>query len=209
MKKLIIGANGKIGKIICEKSKEKNIPIKAMIRKSEQKSYFDNLGIETVIGDLEDEFAMAYQDVDSVVFTAGSGAHTGGDKTILVDLYGAMRSIDLAVEKGIKHFIMISAFRAKNPLQGPEKIRHYLVAKKLADDYLKNSSLTYTILRPGRLSNDPGTGTITTDIQSSQVSSVSRENVADCVLACFDNPAIHNKVIDLLDGDTPIEQAFQ
>lgn len=209
MKTLIIGANGKIGRLLCEQCAQRDIPIKAMVRKEEQLSFFNKLGVETVVADLEKNFEYAFKDCQRVVFTAGSGSHTGGDKTILVDLYGAILAINNSLENKIEHFIMISAVGAANPLAGPETIKHYLVAKKLADDHLIKSSLNYTILRPTRLTNDPGSGKINTSPSNqSSRGQISRENVAESIILCFNNSKTYHKVINLYDGDIPISEAL-
>ncbi len=206
MKTLIIGANGQIGKLLCQHCALAKIPVIAMIRKSEQAPFFENLGLETVIADLEGDFIHAMEGCDRVVFTAGSGGHTGADKTLLIDLYGAIRSIDACESQGVREYLMVSALRADNPLNGPEKIRHYLVAKKLADEHLMRSSLHYTILRPGRLVNDPATGKIRSQRGNNPAITVSRENVALCLLACLQQTTLPHGVIDLLDGDIPIQE---
>ena len=209
MKTLIIGANGKIGRILCQQCVQQKIPLRAMIRATAQLPYFEKLGIETVMADLEGDFSPAFAGCERVVFTAGSGGHTGGDKTLLVDLYSAIRAIEESEKRAIRHFIMVSSLRSENPMEGSEKIRHYLVAKKLADEHLMRSSLPYTILRPGRLTEESGSGSIRTDIGKERShGSISRANVAACILACFNNTRVHGKVMDLLDGDLPISEVL-
>jgi uncharacterized protein YbjT (DUF2867 family) len=208
MKILVIGANGKIGRLFCEKAAEQGLAVRAMVRDPEQRPFFESLGIETVLGDLEGEFGHSLEGCDRVVFTAGSGGHTGGDKTLLVDLYGAIRAIEKSEQRGIQHFVMVSAIRAEQPLEGPRAIRHYLVAKKLADDRLRASGVSYTILRPGRLSDEPASSRVRSDPAAGPGMTISRENVALCVLASLRQPRARGQSIDLLDGEQPIEDLF-
>ncbi|NGO91505.1 MAG: NAD(P)H-binding protein, partial [Halomonas sp.] len=89
MTTLVIGANGQIGQQFCALAKQAGTPVKAMIRHQEQAAWFEERGIPTVIADLEGELEHAFEGCDQVVFTAGSGPHTGPDKTLLIDLFGA------------------------------------------------------------------------------------------------------------------------
>lgn len=209
MKILVIGANGKIGHIFCSKANEEGWGIRAMVRDPKQAPLFEQLGVEPVVGDLEGEFADAFDGCDRVVFTAGSGGHTGGDKTLLIDLYGAIRAIQESERRGIDHFVMVSAMRAENPLAAPPAMRHYMVAKLLADERLAASAVASTILRPGRLTEEPGSGCVRTRLEDGEGIEISRENVAGCIAAALaDPPRRGTRFVDLLDGDTPIGELF-
>jgi uncharacterized protein YbjT (DUF2867 family) len=208
VKTLVIGANGKIGRLFCRKATEQGLAVRAMLRDPAQRSFFETQGIETVLGDLEGDLSHGFEGCDRVVFTAGSGGHTGGDKTLLVDLYGAIRAVEESERRGIQHFVMVSALRAEQPLAGPPAIRHYLVAKKIADERLRAGRIPYTILRPGRLSDEPASGRVRTDPGAGRGMEISRENVALCVLESLRQPGARGHSIDLLDGEQPIEHLF-
>ena len=209
MRVLVIGANGKIGRLVCNQGVDLGMNIIGMVRNEEQVQSLDNFGVQSVVADLEGELAHAFDDVTHVVFTAGSGGHTSADKTLMVDLYGAVRSIDESMKHGVQHFVMISALDADNPLTHFPKIAPYVVAKKAADDYLRNSTLSFTILRPGVLTDDLGSGTVSTNLGESAVKSISRQNVAHCVLAVLNTrPLVSGRVLDLIDGSQPIKEAF-
>jgi uncharacterized protein YbjT (DUF2867 family) len=209
MKILVIGANGQIGRVLCRVASERGVEVRAMLRGADQAAALAAPHVESVIGDLETEFFPAYDGCDRVVFTAGSGGKTGGDKTLLVDLYGAIRAIEESERRGIAHFVMVSALRADDPLAAPPAMRHYMVAKKLADERLAASPLRSTILRPGRLTNEPPSGRVRTDLAQSGGASISRGNVALCVLAALDASAGGDRVVDLLDGETQISDVFR
>jgi len=207
MKTLVIGANGKIGRHFCRGAASTGRPVRAMVRQQEHAEAMEAMGVESVVADLEDDFAHAFDGCDRVVFTAGSGGATGGDKTLLVDLYGAIRAIDESLSRGALHFVMVSAMRADQPLASPPALRHYMVAKKLADEHLLRSSLPHTILRPGRLSDEPASGAVRTEVSGGGFD-ISRENVALCIAAALDQPGARGRVVDLLDGDTAIDSLF-
>lgn len=166
MKVLVVGANGQIGKHLVRFIQENdNLEARAMIRKQEQASFFEDLGAETAVVDLEDDIdtiAKAAEGVDVVVFTAGSGGHTGKDKTIMIDLDGAVKTIEAAKAADVKRFVMISSFdTTRNAIQeANENFAPYVVAKHYADEWLKATDLDYTIIHPGLLTNDEGTGMV-------------------------------------------------
>lgn len=203
MRVLVIGANGKLGRLIVEKLKSTSFESVAMIRKKEQAKYFENLGVHSIVADLEEDFEHVFHDIDAVVFSAGSGSHTGPDKTIIVDQEGAIESIELAKKHGVKRYIMVSALRADNPKQATS-IKHYLYAKHRADEYLKSSGLTYTIIRPGLLTNDPGTGRVNLQEKLQTRGKIPREDVASVVVHLLNNPEAKNKTFELIEGETPI-----
>ena len=208
MKKvLIIGASGNIGQILLTRYPEAIAPAVAMVRNREKLDA--NLSAEIVEADLEQDFAFAMKGCSTVIFTAGSGAATGLDKTLLVDLWGARKAIDAAKSRGVEHFIMVSSRGADNPDNGPERIKPYLVAKHFADEYLIHSGLNYTILRPGRLTDEEGTGLIRTVRPADpEEQFISRDDTAKVIVHCLNNSSVSNKVYELFSGRDSIEAAI-
>ncbi len=151
---------------------------------------------------------MHWTVVMSLFFSAGSGGHTGADKTILVDMWGAIKTISACEEKKLKRFIMISSRNAGEPKNGPDAIKHYNVCKHIADEYLLKSPLDYTILRPGKLTDNPGNGLLRTTRPSSGEQSVPRADVVTAIQLCLENDDIIGKVIELYQGDKPIAAAL-
>ncbi|MDP1510499.1 SDR family oxidoreductase [Paenibacillus ottowii] len=212
MNVLVIGANGKVGKHLIRLLGQHGAHrVKALIRKPDQAEPLERLGAETVVADLEGtvgEIAAAIQGSDAVVFTAGSGGNTGADKTLLIDLDGAVKAMEAAEQAGIRRFIMVSALHAENREQWPESIKPYYVAKHYADRLLEASNLDYTILRPGGLTDDAGTGKVATgeDLTSR---TISREDVAETVVATLEEKQTYRRAIDLVSGSTPIAEAIR
>lgn len=209
-KTLVIGANGQIGKLLIQLMIEQKLPVKAMIRREDQAADFERMGAEVVIADLEGDLPdAAFADCDKVVFTAGSGGTTGADKTILVDLWGACKAIDKAKQHDIKQFVMVSSRDAGDPEHGTPAIKHYNICKHFADKHLMESYLPYTILRPGRLTDGPLTGKITTTRpKDKEQQIISRADVAACIVQCLDHSETVNQIDELYQGDLPIQQAF-
>ena len=96
MTTLIIGAHGQIGQLLIKRLAANGEKPRAMIRNQQQAEAIRALGGEPVIADLEGDFSSALDGCDQVVFTAGSGGHTGPDKTVLIDLWGAIKAVDAA-----------------------------------------------------------------------------------------------------------------
>ncbi|KHF41754.1 SDR family oxidoreductase [Halalkalibacter okhensis] len=210
MRVLVIGANGQVARQTLTKLKEAGHTPVAMLRHAKQETVAKEHGAkETVVADLESNFDHAFNGIEAVIFAAGSGGHTGADKTILVDLWGAIKAIDTAERLGVKRFVMLSSMGTVDPDKS-ERIRHYLVAKKLADDHLKRSSLDYTIVRPGSLTNEPAKMDIKLE-EEIQVrdNTITREDVAIVLAKTVDLHTSYGKTFEILNGDTPIQQALE
>ncbi|CAM2797065.1 SDR family oxidoreductase [Salinicoccus roseus] len=207
MKVLVIGANGQVGHQLVEKLKDKGHQPVAMVRKEEQVEKFKEKGIDTVLGDLQKDFSHAFEGVDSVVFAAGSGGDTGADMTVLIDQEGAIESVDNAEKAGVKHFVMLSSMGADAPKEA-EQMQHYLYAKHRADEHLKASGLDFTILRPGMLTNDSGTGKVRLFEGGTEIAEIPREDVANVLAHIVDTNKPEGKTYYLHEGDTPVEDTL-
>ncbi|TKD68231.1 SDR family oxidoreductase [Pseudalkalibacillus hwajinpoensis] len=210
MKVLIVGANGQVGKhLVSFIQDHKELEAKVMIRKEEQASYFNDLGAETVVVDLEEDInaiAKAAEGVDAIVFTAGSGPNTGADKTVLVDLDGAVKTMKAAEEAGVKRFVMVSSFdTTREAIQSaPSSFAPYVAAKHYADEWLKTTDLDYTIIHPGALTNDEGIGKVNAASKVER-NEISREDVASVILATLENDATIGKEFQVVKGTKSIK----
>ncbi len=208
MKVLIVGANGKVGTLLSGKMwKSSWFSPLALIRDERQQMKFTALGVPSVTGDLEGGLADFLPGLDAVVFSAGSGSHTGPEKTIEVDQDSAIRLIDDCKRVGLRRFVMISAIGA-DPKSQSERIRHYLRAKGVADEHLRASGLDYTILAPGTLLDEPGTGLIRAAEDLGGRGTLSREDLADCVMEALHNAHTIGKTIQLVSGSDEIKDAI-
>ncbi|WP_088809812.1 MULTISPECIES: SDR family oxidoreductase [Listeria] len=204
MNVLVIGANGQIGKqIVRELALEKGFFVRAMIRKASQMDELEKLGGKPIIADLEKDFSYAYDEIDAVIFAAGSGGHTGPEKTISVDQDGAIKAIQFAEEKNIKRFILISSILAGEPEKGPASLANYLTAKGHADNALLASQLDFTILRPVTLTNDSPTGLVDDASEFGQAT-ITRADVAQFACAILSEATTYRKIYTFQNGQTPI-----
>lgn len=205
---LVAGANGTTGKLIVSYLRESQYynPV-AMVRKQEQQKQFKIQEVDTVLGDLEKDLSRAVKGIDKVIFAAGSGAHTGPDKTIDVDQEGAKNLIDESKKANVKKFVMLSAINADNP-ESSDSLRHYLEAKRNADNFLKNSGLNYTIVRPGALTNEAGTRKIEAalDVERGEVA---RDDVAYTLVHVLNDDVAQNATFEMIEGNQRIEDAIR
>ncbi len=208
---LVIGANGQIGSRLVHQLKDTGYNPVAMVRKEGQIDQFKEHGIDTVLADLEEDFSHAYEDIEAVVFTAGSGADTPKSQTKVIDRDGAIKAIDEAEKAGVGRFIMVSALKAnRDPESWSEPMEHYYEAKAKADERLRDSNLNYTVLMPGRLTNEEGTGKVELKerIESIDTKTITRDDVAAVIVELLDAKQSYGKSIELLQGDVSVEQAI-
>ncbi|MBA1434412.1 NAD(P)H-binding protein [Bombilactobacillus bombi] len=154
MKVIVIGAHGQIGRILMEKLQKSNHEVTAALRSSQQIQEYQAHGYQTALVDLEgdlDSLQSVLQQHEAVIFTAGSGGKTGANKTMMVDLDGAIKTIEAARVTSIQRFIMISAIGANRRelwSYGQRELstgNYYYAAKFYADEWLQHSGLIYTI----------------------------------------------------------------
>ena len=157
---LVAGGHGQVALRLLKLLADRGHTARGLIRKPEQAADLSAVGATPVIGDLEnDESLEAYvKDADAVVFAAGAGPGSGSARKRTVDLGGAVKLADAALVAGVRRYVMVSSIGADRPEAAGESMRPYLTAKAEADRYVQASGLDYTIVRPGGLTDDPGTG---------------------------------------------------
>ncbi len=209
MNVVVAGGHGKIALKLLRLLAERGGTARGLIRNPGHAADLEAVGAEAVVCDLEaqDDLQPCVESADAIVFAAGAGPGSGPERKKTVDLGGALKLIAAARRLGIARYVMVSALNADHPERASEAMRPYYEAKGKADDALRASGLDYTIVRPGRLTDDPGTGRIGvgTDIGSG---SVTRADVAATLAAVLTAPNTIGVTFDLLEGDTPIEEAI-
>ncbi len=201
---LVAGANGTTGKKIIDLLENSQLysPV-AMVRKKEQEEQFTKRGIQTILADLEEDIQDVTTGMDKVIFAAGSG----GKKVTAVDQEGAKKMMDAAKKHDCKKFVMLSSIGADQP-EKADQLQDYLKAKHNADEYLLKSDLKYTIVRPGSLNNDNGTGKIKLAKHLDNSGSISRDDVAQTLVSALHDDVANNKTFEILNGDTLIADAM-
>lgn len=205
MKVLVIGATGGTGSQLLDLLLREGHEVRAMARRDDQLDDLRARGAEAVLGDLEGEIDTAIAGVDAVCFCAGSGSSTGPDKTLLVDLLGAARTIDACEQHGVRRYVMLSAIAAGDPLRGRETIRHYLAAKHAADRLLMCSDLDWTVVWPGGLTHDEPTGRVEVGIPAlPERGQIPRADVAAVMARCLTDERSHSAAFELISGEVPV-----
>jgi uncharacterized protein YbjT (DUF2867 family) len=205
----IAGGHGKIAMILGGLLAERGDTVRGLIRKPEQEADLRAAGIEPVLCDLEDggDVAAAVRGADAVVFAAGAGPGSGVERKKTVDLGGAVKLVEAAKADGISRYLIVSSMGAdKAPEDGSEGFGAYLQAKFEADEAVRASGLDYTIVRPGGLIDDPGTGLVAVAPKLDR-GQIPRADVAAVFVACLDEPGTIGKSFDVISGDTPIAEA--
>jgi len=205
----IVGAHGKIAMLLHPLLIKRGHSVRGIIRKKDQAESMRELGVEPVVCDIEQatDISEAVGKADAVVFAAGAGAGSGAACKWTVDRDGAVKLIDAAKKNGIDRYVMISAMGVDEP-RGNEVFQTYLRAKAEADKALHMSGLDYTIIKPGRLTDEPGTGKVALapDLPSDDIP---REDVAAVLAEILETPGTSGHQFDLTSGVTPIREAVK
>ncbi len=208
----VVGGHGQIARILHGILAERGHTPLALVRKEDQASALEASGVATRLLDIEaadeGQFAAAFTGCDVVVFAAGGGADGSKSRKLSVDLGGSLKSIAGARRAGVTRFVQISAIDVDNELPDDtdEVWRAYVEAKRDADKALRGSDLDWTVIRPGRLTDDPATGRVELgeDVTRAEVT---RADVAAVVAAVIDDPGSIGRQWNLVEGETPVEEA--
>jgi uncharacterized protein YbjT (DUF2867 family) len=214
VKVLVAGAHGKTARRLVRMLVEDGHQVRGLVRKEEQMSDVESDGAEPVLVDLEKEgvegaVGQAVEGYDAVIFAAGAGPGSGAARKETMDYEGAVKLIMAAEEHGARRYLMLSSMGAGDPERGSEAMRPYLRAKARADERLQESGLDYTIIRPGSLTNDEGTGRIEADESLGRRGEISRDDVARTFAEALEMESTYRKTFEILAGDTPIRDALQ
>jgi uncharacterized protein YbjT (DUF2867 family) len=206
---LVAGANGQVGQHIVRLLAEEGHEVRAMIRDEDQAQRLRELGGEPVVADLEGEVAHTVEGCDAVIFSAGGGPGSGPEKKETIDYGGASKLIRAAMEHGANRYLIVSSVGVHDPESANEKMQPYLHAKARADEELEHSGLDYTIVRPGPLTDEQGTGRIEASTELGRRKEIPREDVARTMVATLEKRNTFGKIFEVFAGDTPIEEALE
>ncbi|WP_049908694.1 MULTISPECIES: SDR family oxidoreductase [Halorubrum] len=206
MNVLVTGAHGQVGQHMTRFLAESDHSVRGMVRVETQAPDVRELGAEPVVADLTGDVSHAVEGVDAIIFAAGSG----GEDVWGVDRDGAVSLVDEAASAEVDRFVMLSSINADRPEDSPEALREYLRAKGEADEYLQQSDLTYTIVRPGPLTDEGGTGRIRTGVDLGRDAiEIPREDVARTLIATLEAESTYGKTFELAAGQQSIEEALE
>jgi uncharacterized protein YbjT (DUF2867 family) len=204
---VVTGAGGQTGRLVVQLLVEQGHDVVGLVRRREQAAGLVHLGASALEADLTQlapsELEPVLASSDAVVWAAGAGF--GGDP-VAVDAEACLALQRLADEVGVARWLQVSSMFADRPEHGPPFLQQVLAAKQRSDRALAGSGLGWTIVRPGGLSDGPGTGHVAlgTGLPGGMVP---RADVAAVVVACLDAPATARRSFDLVAGPDPIRAA--
>ena len=206
---LVAGGHGQIARRLLRLLAREGHAPRGLIRNPDHAADLEADGAEPVVFDLESDGDLTphLQGVDALVFAAGAGPGSGAARKQTMDLGGALKCIEAAQQAGVGRFLMVSAMGTDAiPADGP--MRPYLEAKRDADAALRDSGLRWTVVRPGRLTDAPGTGTVTLAPHLPR-GDIPRDDVALVLYLCLAADNTIGGSFDLLAGDQPAEAAVR
>lgn len=212
MRVVIAGGHGQIALILERLLSQRGDSVAGFIRNPDQAGDLEAAGADALVVDLEkasvDEVAGHLRGADAVVFAAGAGPGSGAARKDTVDRDAAILLADAAEAAGVSRYVMVSAMAADPQATADDEVfQIYLRAKGVADEAVRSrAGLRWTVVRPGALTNDTGTGTVRI-AESTGRGSIPREDVAAVLVAVLDEPRTAGTTFDLISGDTAIADA--
>jgi uncharacterized protein YbjT (DUF2867 family) len=207
----IAGGHGQIGRRLARLLAARGDRVRGLIRNPGHAGDVRSDGAEPVVCDLEsasvEEVVSAVSGTDAVVFAAGAGPGSGAERKMTMDRDGAVKLIEAAQSTGVTRYVIVSSVGAESPPDDDDVFSAYLRAKAEADQALMESDRDWTVVRPGMLTDDPGTGRAR--IQEEPIrAEVPRDDVAAVLAAVVDESRAVGRVLYVVGGDEPIEDAL-
>jgi uncharacterized protein YbjT (DUF2867 family) len=206
---LVAGGHGQVALHLLRLLAERGHHARGLIRNPDHAPDVQRIGAVPVLCDLETDEAVPHIGAaEAIVFAAGAGPGSGPERKRTVDYGGAVKLIEAAEELGVRRYLMVSSMGAGDPASAPEAMRAYQQAKHDADEALAASGLDWTIVRPGGLTDVPGSGRVAIAERLGRSGSVPREDVALVLLECLTTRATVGRTFELLEGEVPVRQAL-
>lgn len=213
MRIVIAGGHGQIALRLERLLAARGHEVAGIIRRAEQSDDLRAAGAEPVLCDLEsasvEEVAEHLRGADAAVFAAGAGPGSGAARKDTVDRGAAVLFADAAVRTGVRRHVVVSSMGADPAHEGDEIFDTYQRAKGEADAYVRGlDGLDWTILRPGMLTDDAGTGLVRLEASTGR-GPVPRDDVAATLAELLDTPATAGLTLELISGSTPVSVAVK
>jgi nucleoside-diphosphate-sugar epimerase len=208
----IAGAHGNIAMRLTRLLVAAGDTVIGLIRNPEHADAVARQGATPVLCDLEratpQEIADAIAGAQATVFAAGAGPGSGAARKLTVDRDGAVKLLGAATTVGARRYVIVSAVGAEAPPGGDDVYSVYLQAKAQADDAVQASDREWTVVRPGRLTDDPGTGRVRIDVRPFR-GSVPRDDVAAVLARLLADARGAGRVLYVNGGEQPVDQALE
>jgi nucleoside-diphosphate-sugar epimerase len=209
---VIAGAHGQIGMRLIGLIASHGDTVIGLIRNPDHAAEVTSKGASPVVCDLEhvsvDEIAAALSGADAAVFAAGAGPGSGAERKLTMDRDGAIKLLRAAAVANVPRFVVISSVGAEDPPHDDDVFSVYLRAKAEADEAVQASDRQWTIVRPGRLTDDPGTGQVRVETTPFR-GQIPRDDVASVLARIVHDDRFAGQVLYVNSGDEPVEQALE
>jgi uncharacterized protein YbjT (DUF2867 family) len=208
---VVAGGHGKIALRLERLLAARGDTVRGLVRNPDHFDDVSAAGAQPVLADLESDVDVGpvVAGADAIVFAAGAGPGSGEARKRTMDLGGAVKLIEAAKTAGISRYAIVSSMGADHPEQASGTFGAYLAAKSKADNALRESGLDYTVVRPGSLTDDPGTGSVDIAERLGRRGQIPRDDVAAALVAVLDAPNTIGKTFEVLSGTTPIDEAIK
>lgn len=212
IKVFVIGAHGKIGRQLISLLAQQGHQVFAGVRDVNQVEDTDGGKITPVefnLTDYPEQMQTKLTGMDAVVFSAGAGG-SSAENTILVDLDGAIKSMQATQAAGVKRYVIVSALYTDDRHKWMEStIQPYYAAKYYADQWLMNrTDLDYTIVRPGVLTDQAGSGRVQIDTDRDVAGKIARADVAAVLAEVVVSSHLNKTVFNVISGEKLIKNAI-
>ncbi len=206
---VVLGGHGQVALRLLGLLAARGDRARGIVRNPDHADDLRAVGAEALVGDVESgSITSLVAGADAVVMAAGAGPGSGPARKRTVDYGGAVSLIDAAQANRVTRYVMVSSMGAGDPDAGASPMRAYLQAKADADAALRDSGLDFTIVRPGRLTDDPATGLVEAAASLGRRGSITRGDTAAVLLAVLDTPSAIGRTFEVLEGETPIAEAI-
>ena len=212
MQVLVAGATGQTGRRVVQQLLSRDIAVKALVRdaaKAREVLSSDRGGLEIVVGDVlkPNTLDAALSGCQAVVSATGAAPSFDPTGPYKVDYEGTKNLVDAAKKADISQVVMVSSLCVSKLFHPLNLFWGVLYWKQQAEDYLKKSGLTYTIVRPGGLKNEDNDKAIVMSAADTLFEgSIPREKVAEICVESLTQPAAKNKVVEVVASETTAAQ---
>jgi uncharacterized protein YbjT (DUF2867 family) len=208
---VVAGGHGKIALLLEAYLTDAGHHVRALIRNPAHAGDVEASGAIAVVADLEalssEQLATTIGTADAIVYAAGAGAGSGPERKWSMDYGGAVKLIEVSRRNAIDRYVMVSAVGADPDAPDDGGFGTYLRAKGKADADLAASGLSHTIVRPVGLTDDPGTGLISTDDERGS-RQIPRADVAAALIGVLGRPETAGVTFVVRSGTTEIAAAI-
>jgi nucleoside-diphosphate-sugar epimerase len=202
---LVAGAHGRLGSRVVALLLNRGHTVRALVRTEAQAAALRDVGADAVVADLRGDVEWTADGCDAAVFAAGARHRA---ELLPIDAGGASKLAEAADRYDLSRFVLPSVVGADRPERRDGGVRDFLAAKQRAERRLTRLELPWTILRFGRLTEEPGNGRIDTAVRSGAPVTTSRDDAALAIAEALERPHLARQVVNVVDGDRRVADAL-